>query len=136
MHITVTQAQGKLPVTVMHVHGDLDAANYQALINKTRDVYKSGARDILLDLSDMPFMGSSGLVALHSVAALLRGEELPNTETGWAAIRGMDRDRKIGLQQHVKLLNPKPRVDRVLDMAGFKQFFEIHTELETAIAWF
>jgi len=136
MHITVTQAIGKVPVTILHIHGDLDAANYQTLIAKAKDVYKAGARDILLDLGNMPFMGSSGLVALHSVACLLRGEALPDTEAGWAAIRAMDQGRKIGLQQHVKLLNLQPRVDRVLDMAGFKQFFEIYTDLETAIASF
>jgi anti-anti-sigma regulatory factor len=34
------------------------------------------------------------------------------------------------------LLNPQPRVDRVLDMAGFKQFFEVYTDLETAVASF
>jgi anti-anti-sigma regulatory factor len=136
MHITVTQATGKVPVTILHIHGDLDAANYQTLIAKAKDVYKAGARDILLDLGNMAFMGSSGLVALHSVACLMRGEALPDTESGWAAIRGMDQGRKIGLQQHVKLLNLQPRVERVLDMAGFKQFFEIYTDLETAIASF
>jgi anti-anti-sigma factor len=136
MYITVTEAQGNVPVTVMHIQGELDASNYKRLIARARQAYEIGVRDILLDLSEMPFMGSSGLVALHSVAVLLRGEEPPDPESGWAAIRAIDRDRSVGLQEHIKLLNPQPRVDRVLEMAGFKQFFEIHTDLDTAIASF
>jgi anti-anti-sigma regulatory factor len=136
MYITVTQAQGNVPVTVMHIQGELDASNYKRLIARVKEAYETGVRDILLDLSEMPFMGSSGLVALHSVAVLLRGEVPPDPDSGWAAIRAIDRDRSTGLQQHIKLLNPQPRVDRVLDMAGFKQFFEVYTDLETAVASF
>jgi anti-anti-sigma regulatory factor len=136
MFITVTEAPGNVPVTVLHIQGELDASNYKRLIARAKQAYDIGVRDILLDLSEMPFMGSSGLVALHSVAVLLRGEEPPDPESGWATIRAIDRDRGIGLQQHVKLLNPQPRVDRVLEMSGFKQFFEVHTDLDAAIASF
>lgn len=136
MHISVDQVQDKVPVTILHVRGALDAASYQTLIARAREVYNAGARDILLDLSDMSFMSSSGLVALHSIAVMLRGETLPDPELGWGAIRAIDRDRGAGLQQHVKLLNPQPQVDRVLGMAGFKQFLEVYTDLETAIASF
>jgi anti-anti-sigma regulatory factor len=87
-------------------------------------------------MSEMPFMGSSGLVALHSVAILMRGESPPDPEGGWGALRSIDREREAGLQSHVKLLDPQPRVERVLKMAGFDQFFEIHADLETAIASF
>jgi anti-anti-sigma regulatory factor len=136
MYITVTQAQGNVPVTVMRIQGELDASNYKRLIARAKEAYEMGTRNILLDLSEMPFMGSSGLVALHSVAVLLRGEVPPDPESGWAAIRAIDRDRGAALQQHIKLLNPQPRVDRVLEMAGFKQFFEVYADLETAIASF
>jgi len=136
MHVDVTQAQGKVKVTVLHVHGDVDAASYQALIAKAREVYRSGARDLLLDFGDTPYMGSSGLVALHTIATIMRGDVPPDPEAGWAAIRSINRAREVGLQEHVKLLNPQPRVSRVLGMAGFDQFFEIYTDWETAIASF
>jgi anti-anti-sigma regulatory factor len=136
MSVTVVQMQGRGPVTVLQTHGDLDASNYQALINKAQEVYQAGARDILLDMSDTPFMASSGLVALHSIALLVRGEALPDAESGWDAIHAIDDDRDSGLQQHFKILNPQPQVDRVLEMSGLKEFFEVHTDLNTAIASF
>jgi anti-anti-sigma factor len=136
MEITVYQAQGKVPVTVLQPHGDLDASNYRDLIARAKDAYDTGAQDILLDLSDTPYMSSSGLVALHSIAMMLRGEEPPDPESGWGAFRSIDRDRDRGLQQHFKLLNPQPKADNVLEMAGFTQYLEIYTDLKTAIASF
>lgn len=136
MFITTTEAQGKVPVTVLHVQGEMDASNYERLIARAREAHNAGTRNLLIDISEMPFMGSSGLVALHSVAMLMRGETPPDPEAGWGALRSIDREREAGLQEHVKLLNPQPRVERVLKMAGFDQFFEIYTDLETAIASF
>jgi len=136
MDITVKQIQGSVPVTILQTHGDLDASNYQDLIAKGQEVYEAGARHILLDMSDTPFMGSSGLAALHSLALLVRGDELPDLESGWNVFHEIDRDRDAGLQKHIKLLNPQPQVDRTLEMTGLKQFFEVHTDLETAIASF
>jgi hypothetical protein len=81
-------------------------------------------------------MASSGLVALHSILLLLRGDQPPDPEFGWAALHSIDRDLDGGLQEHVKLLNPQPRVERVLKMASFDLVFEIHTDEETAIASF
>ena len=136
MDITVKQMQGSVPVTILQTHGDLDASNYQDLIAKGQEVYEAGARDILLDMSSTPFMGSSGLAALHSLALLVRGDELPDLESGWNVFHEIDRDRDSGLQKHIKLLNPQPQVDRTLEMTGLRQFFEVHTDLETAIASF
>ena len=136
MKTTVDQAQARVPVTVLQPHGDLDASNFRDLIATAKEVYDGGARDIILDLSDTPYMSSSGLVALHSIAVMLRGEKPPDLESGWGAFRAIDRDRDSGLQQHFKLLNPQPDVDKVLEMAGFKRFLEVFTNLETAVASF
>jgi anti-anti-sigma regulatory factor len=136
MNITITQAEGRVPVTILHTHGDLDLSSFQELIALAETAYDEGARDILLDLSDTPYMSSSGLVALQSIAALTRGEAPPDPEAGWAAFRAIDRDRESGLQLHFKLLSPQPRVDRVLEMSGFKRFLEVHTDLELAVASF
>lgn len=136
MDITVKQVQGRVPVTILQTQGDLDASSFQNLITKGREVYTAGARDILLDMSGTPFMGSSGLAALHSLALLVRGEELPDLESGWSVFHNIDRDRDSGLQKHFKILSPQPQVERVLEMSGLTQFFEIHTDLDTAIASF
>jgi anti-anti-sigma factor len=65
MNLTTTQAQGRVPVTVVGIEGELDGSNFQQLINTARDMYKAGARHLLLDMSKMTYMSSAGLVALH-----------------------------------------------------------------------
>ena len=136
MTITIDQVQGKVPVTILGVQGDLDASNYQEVIDSATQAFEAGARDMLIDMSDIQFMSSSGLVALHSIALLLRGEELPDPEFGWEAFNTLERDRESGIQEHVKLLNPQPQVDRSLEITGLKKFFEVYTDLDTAVGSF
>ena len=134
--MSVSQAQGSVPVTVIKLDGQLDGQNYQELITKAQELYKEGTRDFLLDLSELTYISSAGLVALHSMALLARGEELPDTEGGWSAYRSMGRSSEAGMQRHVKLLNPRSEVMGVLDMVGFSNVFEIYTDLDEAVKSF
>jgi len=134
--MSVSQAQGNVPVTVIKLDGQLDGQNYQELITKSQELYKAGTHDFLLDLSDLTYISSAGLVALHSMALLARGEELPDTEGGWSTYRSMGRSSEAGIQKHVKLLNPRSEVMGVLDMVGFSNVFEIYTDLDEAIKSF
>lgn len=136
MNISVSQAQGNVPITVLKLDGQLDGQNYQELITKAQELYATGTRDFLLDLSGLTYISSAGLVALHSVALLARGEELPDTEGGWSAYRSMGRSSEAGIQKHVKLLNPSSEVMGVLDMVGFGNVFEIFTDLDEAVKSF
>ena len=136
MTITIDQVQGKVSVTILGVQGDLDASNYQEVIDSATQAFEAGARDMLIDMSDIQFMSSSGLVALHSIALLLRGEKLPDPEFGWEAFNTLERDRESGVQEHVKLLKPQPQVDRSLEITGLKKFFEVYTDLDTAVGSF
>ena len=136
MNISVSQIQGKVPVTVIKLEGQLDGQTYQDLIIKAREAYAAGWRDFLIDLSDLTYISSAGLVALHSVALLSRGEKLPDTEAGWSAYRSMGRSKEAGIQKHMKLLNPRDEVRSVLDMVGFGNVFEIFTDLDEAVRSF
>ncbi len=133
MEITVSQEKGRVPVAVIKVAGQLDGQTYSKLIDKAREVYQSGAHDLLLDLSELTYISSAGLVSLHTITLMSRGEAVPDPEQGWATLKSMDRMRDGGVQAHVKLLNLQPQVMNVLDMVGFKQFFEIYTDKQTAL---
>jgi anti-anti-sigma factor len=133
MNISVSQASGRVPVTVIKLDGQLDGQNFQELITKAQELHSAGARDFLLDLSDLTYISSAGLVALHSVALMARGEELPDLEGGWSAYRSMGRSSEAGVQKHVKLLNPRSEIMSVLDMVGFSSVFEIYTDREEAV---
>jgi anti-anti-sigma regulatory factor len=133
MNISASQAQGNVPITVIKLDGQLDGQNYQELIAKARELFDAGRRDFLLDLSDLTYISSAGLVALHSVALLARGEELPDMEGGWSAYRSMGRSSEAGVQHHVKLLSPRSEVMGVLEMVGFSNVFEIFNDRDTAV---
>lgn len=136
MNITVSQAQGNVPITIIALDGELDGQTYQSLINEAREAYEGGARDFLIDLSGLTYVSSAGLVALHTVALLARGEALPDTEAGWSAIRSVGGAGRGGLQEHVKLANPRDEVQSVLDMVGFSAAFEIFDDLDEAVKSF
>ncbi len=133
MELTVSRQQGRVPVTVIQPHGEVDASNYTDLIKKIEELFKGGVKDFLIDLSDVPFMSSAGLVALHSIAILLRGDKPVNPQAGWAALKSIDRTRESGMQKHVKLVNLQPHVAETFDKAGFTQFFEIYSDLKKAV---
>lgn len=136
MKITLTNEVGRVNITVIHLEGRLDAHTYHTLIEKTRDAYKAGARDFLIDLSDLTYISSAGLVALYTIAKIANGEPLPDEESGWSAGRPGERKNREGVQEHVKLCNPRAEVKSVLDMVGFGSAFEIFTDVDQAVKSF
>jgi len=136
MNLTVNQAQGRVPVTIVAIHGDLDGSNYQTLIARAQAAYDAGARHLLIDMSDMPFMASSGLVALHSIVKLLQGAPTPDPEAGWEALHAISREQTVAKQPFVKLLSPQPKVSKTLEMTGMNAFFETYTDRDTAVGSF
>lgn len=136
MDISVSEMQGNVPVTVVKLAGQLDGQNYQELIAKAQELHNAGARDFVIDLSDITYISSAGLVALHSVALLARGEEIPDSEHGWSTYRSMGRASMSGLQEHIKLLKPREEVRSVLDMVGFTNVFAIFNDLDEAVKSF
>ena len=135
MKITSTKIEKPASVTILHLEGKLDGASYESLIDEAQNVYDEGVRDLILDLSQLTFISSAGMVALHKVALLFRGEQ-PDQDQGWAAYRSINRDRGNGTQQHVKLFSPSEPVRQVLDMTGFSSLFNSFTNLHQAEASF
>ena len=133
MEIKVTQEQGRVTIAVIELAGHLDGQTYQDLIAKAREAFEAGAQHILLDLSELTYISSAGLVSLHTIALMTRGENLPDPEQGWSALKSMDRSLDGGLQKNLKLLNPRPEITSVLDMVGFSSFFEVFTDKQKAI---
>ena len=132
--ISVLQKQGRMPVTVISLDGRLDGQNYQELIAKGQELHKMGVRDILLDLTNLTYVSSAGMVAFHNIAIMLRGEKPPSPDEGWNAYRSMGRSSSgDGSMEHFKLFNPQADVNHILDMVGFNTIFEIFTDLDEAI---
>jgi len=136
MNISVSRAQGRVPVTVFKLDGQLDGQTYQDLVNKAKELYAAGGRDFLLDMSDLTYISSAGLVAMHTIALLLRGRAVSDPEDSWASIRAAEKTAEGETQEHIKLLNPRDEVKSVLDMVGFGNVFEVFTNPDEAVKSF
>lgn len=136
MELTVEQVDGPVPVTVLALRGKLDASNFEQVIARGRELYAAGTRSLLVDLSELSFMGSSGLVALHVVTLVLRGEPPPDSDSGWGAFRAMGGSLAGGAQERVKLLSPQPKIAQMLAVTGMDEFYPIFTDRAAALASF
>jgi anti-anti-sigma regulatory factor len=126
-----------VPVTVMALDGELDASNYLRLVDDVRELYDAGTRHLLLDLTDLSFIASSGLVALFSVVRVMNGEEPPDPEYGWGAFHEVSRGVEEGeVQTAVQLCGAQPSVAEVLERTGLDRLFRSHPDRETALAAF
>lgn len=134
MKILVEQYSANVPITIMGVQGEVDASNYRELIEVARQAYQDGSRNFLLDMTEAPFISSSGIVALHAISSLIRGSAEVDPEAGWDAIHAIDRDRGKGMQAGIKLLNLQPRVKRTIQMTGLDRYFEIFDDRDLALA--
>jgi anti-anti-sigma regulatory factor len=136
MIITITKTERPAHVTIIHLEGKLDGANYENLIDEAQNIYDAGARDLIIDLSKLTFISSAGLAAIHQVALLFRGERNPGWDGGWDAYHAIGRDRSRAPQEHVKLLSPAEPVRQLLDLTGFDSLFEIFNGIDQAVGSF
>lgn len=103
LKITQEQVQGKVPVTIFHLQGWLDAQSEEQMLSTARQAYDKGARFLLLDLAKVDTLTSAGMRAMQKVYKLFTPA---------------DEQFKVA---HVKLCNAPPQVYHVLGITGFLQ---------------
>jgi serine/threonine-protein kinase RsbW len=101
------------PARIFDLRGRLDAVGTNTAIAQVWAAIATGTRNILLDMSGVTFMSSSGLRAL-----LLVRKEL------------------IGKGGELRLCELQPQVYEVFAITGFTQVFAIHRTRDDAIAAF
>jgi len=96
------------------VNGDLVIGEPETTFKKTiTRLLEEGRVNLLVDLSNVGFLDSSGLGAL---------------------VRALTQSQKEGGQ--TKLLNAGPQVRKLLQMTKLDSVFEIHSDLEAAVSSF
>lgn len=133
MTIDVERAGGSPSVSVVTLDGELDASNYEEVIDVVRTEYADGARGLVLDLSGLTFMASSGLFALHSAVRIMRGETPPDPEGGWGALHEMSQDHDAQ-SPNVRIAGAQEAIARVLERTGMTRLFGIDASRADAIA--
>jgi anti-anti-sigma regulatory factor len=134
MEIRIESDPGRPEAGIISLEGELDASNFTELIATGQSLIEKGVRYLLLDLSQLRFMSSSGLVALHSLARIYRGEAPYDSEAGWATLRAMGEAVSGGLDEHIKLIHPQERILQTLQKTGMDRVFEIFPDSQAALA--
>lgn len=133
MTIDVEHLGGSPSVSVVALDGELDASNYERLIEVIGDTYAHGARGLVLDLAKLTFMASSGLFALHSAVRIMRGETPPDPEAGWGALHQMAHDHHAQAA-NVRLAGAQDAIARVLERTGMTSLFGVDASRADAIS--
>ena len=115
--VKVTQANGRIPVTVFELQDRVNLGNTAELEQAGKEAYASGTRDLVVDISKVDSFTSAGIRALMSLYKLLAGDEGQKSK-------------------HVKLVSPTSYVREVLEISGVANSIEIYDTLDEAIASF
>ena len=134
MEIEVSIHEAQEPVAVMRIKGKIDASNFVEIINQSQEIYKKPVHNLILDLSEVPFISSAGLVAIHKISLMYSGGQQEVEQQGKET--RPDFTHNANARKRVKLLSPQPGVDQILEMAGLKLFFKVFYDLESAIQSF
>ena len=134
MEVKVSTENGRVPITVMHVDGNIDSSTYQAFQAKAEELIRGGTRYLLIDLTHAPYVSSAGLRALHSIFNQLQALN-PEANLSAEEIR---KGISAGTfkSPHLKLLNLSKETLTAFEMGGFDMYIEYFTNMKEAIASF
>jgi anti-anti-sigma regulatory factor len=132
LSISISNAAGRVPVTIFHLKGEIDASTSDQLEASAEQAIQAGTRNLLLDLREVGYISSAGLRALHHIFSRLRDRAAAESD------EIIQRGLVDGSYQaaHLKLLNPSPNVAQVLKTAGFDMYLGTYTNLKEALAAF
>ena len=134
MEIKVLNENGRVPITILHIDGDIDSSNFQSFQSKAEELIEGGARYFLIDLSHSKFISSAGFRALNALYNKLRNihpdENLSDEEVKKGIAAGTYKS------PHLKLLNLSEEAKTAFELAGFDLYIETFTDKKAAIASF
>jgi anti-anti-sigma factor len=134
MEIKVSTESARVPVTVIHVDGNIDSSNYQQFQAKAEELIRGGAHYILMDLSHAPYVSSAGFRVLHQLFNQLRSLHPSSNLSEEEVKKGISAGTYKS--PHLKLLNLSKETRTTFEMSGFDMFIETFDDRKAAIASF
>lgn len=134
MEVTVSTQNGRVPVTIIHINGNLDSSSYSEFQKKADELIQGGVRHILVDLEHSPYVSSAGFRVLSKIFKDLNAIH-PDANLS-------DEDMKQGIiagtykSPYLKLLNLTGNTKTVFTTTGFDMYIEEYDDLNTAVASF
>jgi anti-anti-sigma factor len=134
MEIKVSTENGNVPITILHVDGNLDSASCDFFQAKAEEVIKGGARYILIDLTHSPYVSSSGLRVIHNIFKVLNSIHPDATLNEEEIKKGVyDGTYK---SPYLKLVNLSQKSEFVFKTTGFDMYIESFDDMKKAVTSF
>ena len=134
MEIKLSTENRRVPITIIHIDGNLDSSSYSEFQKKADELIKNGARHILVDLAHAPYVSSAGLRAIHQIYKDLNAIH-PDVNLN-------EEDIKKGISAgtykspYIKLANLSKETKLVFTTTGFDMYIEHYDDMKLAIASF
>ncbi len=134
MEIKVSTENGRVPVTIIHIDGNLDSSSFTSFQTKAEELVKGGAHHILVDLTHSPYVSSAGFRVLSQIFKELNAihpdSNLSETDMKQGIIDGSYKS------PYLKLLNLSEQTKSVFTTTGFDMYIEEYDDLKKAVAAF
>jgi anti-anti-sigma factor len=114
--VIVSQAQGRVPVTVFQLQDRVNMGNTLELEMAATQAFTAGGRNMVIDLTRVPSLTSAGIRTILILYKMLAEPQ--------------------GKIQHLKLVNPTAPVREVLKIAGLLDLIQTYDNLDEAVASF
>lgn len=124
-----THGQHDNTIAILSFQGDLDHLTYHELINKAKELYESGYRNLVLDMGGVPNLGLSGSFALYSTAVIFNGDTPLDPIGGLKALHTMAEKVVRKTTHHFKLFRPQSTVKKTLSRSGLPVYEDMESVL-------
>lgn len=112
--VKISQAQGRVPVTVFQLQDRVNLGNFAELEEAAQEAYDNGTRNMVMDLGQTVSLTSIGIRAIVIIHKILSADG----------------------GKHLKIANPMPYIREMLDISGVTQYIEVYNTVDEAVASF
>jgi anti-anti-sigma factor len=132
LEFNITSQNGHVPVTILRPVGEIDSSNYKSFQTVGDDIISNGARHLLLDMADAPYISSAGLRVIHTLFNKLRSlhQDANDDELRKKMSAGSYRS------PFLKVVNLQPQVKEAFELSGFDVYIEVCDDLTIAVQSF
>jgi anti-anti-sigma factor len=132
MKVTISHTDGDTPVTILRLEGTFDANQSTYFLELAEAEIESGAENLLLDFSQVPFMSSAGVRVIYSLYNSLH----PKHSTQEEIARSREMREGTYVAPHLKILKPNMQVLNVMRMVGIDSYIELFNDEAQALSAF
>ena len=112
--VRISQAQGRVPVTIFHLKNHINLGNFLELEETAQHAFDNGMRDLVIDMTEVVSLTSIGIRSIIVIHKMLSTDN----------------------RKHLKLANPVSYIREVLEVSGVTEYIEIYNTVNDAVASF